>query len=464
MLMEKKDKLIIFQEIFIGIYICVLFAIEIANLYSVLIIGGLAVFSAAYVLTDFFKGANFLRSYKIDFLILFLGINVLSMLVNYKYGLTENILSLFTLFVDFFILYNVGGSRSEKQVNRFFYAVSHVFILLYTSAALFSLMGFCLQHENVFYIGERMFRHGFVENRLFGIFPDPNYAAINCIVVAMICVYYAIKNNDKLITFFYYSFAAINLCYMILSGSRTGMLSLLGGILVCGYFYAFRKYRHKESRVRRQAICVATAIIMTAIALVAMEGLRFGLTYIPPVIGAIRGNEMTRPVSLARDDVEQSEDYSNNRLKIWKSAFRVFVSKPLVGTSPRNMTAYAQDQFPASYIATSKYMVHNSLFETLVFSGLMGFTVLCVFIGSCAYHTFKHLYTRPDDHFPEVILGTMIIITMMVSSLTLSALFYNRGGYNSLFWLSLGYLTYFTCPKRESNTLKISKKLFRLGE
>lgn len=460
----RQSKLLIFQELFIIFYITVLFAIEVMNLYSLIVLGVVALVAVAYVFTDFFFGKrSIFKTYNIDILVLFLAVNIISIIINFKYGFKENILCLFTLFVDYFILYNMGSDKDEKQVQSLFKIITHYFLLLYTAAVLFSLMGYVMRHSNAFYIGERLFRHGFVENRLFGIFPDPNYASVVSMVLAMICLYYLFKSRDIFIKTLYGIGVFLHLCYIILSGSRTAVLAILVSVMLSGYFFIYRKTKNKDfSTFKKQAVCLLTAITLAFVCYEGIEVLRIGLGYLPVGISYVQGDKKAEPISLVREDVEESEDYSNNRIKIWKSAFTIFKQKPLLGTSPRNLVSYAEHEFPTNYIAISKYMVHNSVFETMVFSGLMGLLLLMIFIFSCAYHTFKHLYQKTEEHFAEVLLGTAVIVSLMVSSMTLSALFYNRGAYNTLFWISIGFLMYYVRPKQEeSNTLKIANKLFK---
>lgn len=467
MLLLNKNRLMTFHKIIIACFICMLYAMELLKCYNVIIILVIAILSLSYSILNIANECSIFKSYKIDLLILFGIIVVLSMTVNFKYGITDNLLSLFIIFLDYIIFYSIGSKKNELQVKELFSFSTHLVIFFQTALSVFSFLMYSMQLSNVMYIEDSMIRQGFMEGRLFGIFGDPNYSAVISLIVLILCVYYFVKNKDKLHRALYCIAIFANICYMILSGSRTALLSAIISIFIGGYFWTLKKLINKNNKFIKQAICVFSAIFITLISLSAFELTRFGLSFIPSAVSYVQNPNITkemRQLSLAREDVQDTEDYSNNRINIWSSALTIFKQKPLLGTSTRNMVSFAQSEMPATYIATSKYMIHNSFLEVLVFNGLIGFSVMALFICFCAYHTFKHLFTNINDHFPEVLLGTMIIVSLMTSGLTLSGLFYNRGEWNMLFWLTLGYLTFFTCPKEESISFKLLNRIFKQGK
>lgn len=453
--------MLLFQEILIVIYLGLIFIIENTFVYNFLMIVAIALATGVYILGDLRNSRSVLRTYKLDLLLLFMGVNILSMIVNLRYGISDNLFFLFTLILDYFILYSIGANKSEINLKKIFNTVSHTFIILYTLWALLSFFTFCIGYKLSYINEENLIRRGFVDNRLFGFFGDPNYAATNCFAICCLCVYFAFKAKSKLTRGLYIASSCMLIFYLVLSGSRTALLSGYVAIIFGSFFFAYKIFQNKYSFFKRNLLCVMVSVILTFSAIGTVDVLRFALPYIPSGISYFLNHERVEVKTLAREDVEEGEDYSNNRLKIWSAAFDIYKSKPIIGTSPRNLVAYAQKTYPENYIAQSKYMVHNGLFEILVFNGILGFSILCMFIGCCAFRSFQHILTKTNDHFAEVLLGIMVIITLMTSTMTLSGLFYNRGIYNSLFWATLGMLTYYTCPKPKNRTLKLFYKIFK---
>lgn len=463
MLNIKQDRAYFFHIVFMISYAVFLFFFDIIYYNNTLLLAVLAVISLCYVFFDLKSRQACLSTYKIDTLVLFTVINIISAVINIRYGFSDNIFCMFTFFTNYIVFYSISGYKSESLMQQLFKVVTHTMILFYTGAVLFSMLQFAADISHVRYSDIVNMRQGFIDARLFGIFSDPNYASVCCLVLAMICIYYLYKTKDRLYKWVYGICSLLFYFYVILSGSRTAVLCIIGSFAVGGYFFGYKHFYKKNwSSIKKHSVCVLTGILITCSAYGITEITQAGLSYVPMAVSYFTDDpETTAPVSLVREDVADNDDVTNNRFTIWAGAFEVFKLTPLFGTSPRNFVAYARDKLPAGYIAQTGYAVHNSIFETFVLSGFLGGGLFLLFIFSCAYHTFKHLYTKPEENFPEVFLGTVIIIVMMISALTLSMLFHNRCTYNMLFWLTMGFLTYYTCPKdRESMTLKIFNRFF----
>ena len=70
-------------------------------------------------------------------------------------------------------------------------------------------------------------RMGFLGNRLFGVFPDPNFGATISVVVILLSVYYIKTNSNRAFTLFNSLNILLQLMFISLSGSRTALIVLL---------------------------------------------------------------------------------------------------------------------------------------------------------------------------------------------------------------------------------------------
>src|SRR5699024_5838668 len=129
-----------------------------------------------------------------------------------------------------------------------------------TSIALylfFAHVNFSMPVKTLYY-GMRI---GFYENRLYGIFVDPNYAC----TISLICILFAIRNiikNKKIIQRTLYSFIAlIQFSYVALSGSRSGIIQLMAATFFGVFFvYLYKNYTNRKFVATKLVQAVLSAI------------------------------------------------------------------------------------------------------------------------------------------------------------------------------------------------------------
>ena len=157
----------------------------------------------------------------------------LSSLTNIRYGMVDNLKTMVWTCIHLFLVYSIvprlGGEKGERFVRRVLWGIG----ALWTVCVLISVA------QYVFQISYREMMHadlwkrqGFVDNRLFGLFSDPNAAALMSICLVFAIIY--LMETDKCVWKRCIGVGAVVLhcAYIILSGSRTAVICLLIGAAV----------------------------------------------------------------------------------------------------------------------------------------------------------------------------------------------------------------------------------------
>ncbi len=411
-----------------------------------------AMFGAAVVCLNLFTRRVFLTAKNVVWLALFLAICTLSSVVNAKYGVIGNVRNLVWLAISFFLLYPIDPTRTLDSVKKEIKYVGNILITVWFLACGASLAMFALQvgyYADVY--PDSFARMGFIEGRLFGVFEDPNYAA----VVAMIAIIYSIfnfKNTEKKwLKAFYVCGICANFCYIVLSGSRTTEVTAIIIVFLAAYFLLLKKYDNVKAKVFfKQFTLILAAILCSAALILSFIFARKALSYLPGVVGtpfksvSVAEQKPRRHIDITRDDVSNTADISNCRFKIWLSAFEVFKSKPFLGTSPRNLRAYAKAAFPNGFIAQRSYAVHNAYLDVLTSTGLLGAVLMLIFLLKYVLDVFKFLFVKIDNkNYGLVLYSFLNVATVAISAFFLSEIFFVNTIGVLTFWLNLGYSHYF---------------------
>lgn len=405
----------------------------------------LAIFGTIVLVVDFFTRILKKNRWTYDtLLILIILIMGISSLVNIKYGLFGNLKFITWEALYFFLVYDNGISSTKKNTDRLLSLVSGILITLWTSLVIVSLGMFLTQyHYSVQLSRVNPLRIGMLEGRLFGVFSDPNYGSVMCVVTIFLSLYYLFNKkytNKWLLTGIYISIF-LNVSYIVLSGSRNGLITLLATSFVFVFFSMYQYQMNKKTSILVNILLsILSGLATIAVIYVVTKLIKTGWSYFPQFFEKKQvGNAGQGRVDLTRPDVTQSSDVSNLRFTIWKSAVEIFQSSWLFGTSPKNMIAYAQDVLPHTYIAQRNFSVHNAYLNTFASTGILGGVTFIVFILTKAARIISYLF-KPINEF----LNTRIVYCICgVFALAFSGFFHNEmilvnisGAF--LFWFLLG--------------------------
>ncbi|ROX74419.1 O-antigen ligase domain-containing protein [Enterococcus faecium] len=417
--------------------------------YDTLLFTLITVWAALITAVDIFTKNFSLK--KADYLLLaFILAILLSTFLNGPSGIVDNIKLVIWQFIYLFVVFRIGREDHFKQIIPMF---EKILLACWNLLALISLGMFALNYSYVqeldkFYNG---FRAGFVENRLYGVFSDPNFAGATSVAVIFLAVKLLMTNKNKMAKIYSIVTILLQFAYIILSGSRTAEIALV----LCAYFAIFFIVYNRFGKTIASKLLLA--VICGIIGTGAVLGIAEAGKYVAPKLINITARYVPRKsenpdkdqnsISLKREDVVNKDDVSNNRFALWKSSFEIFQSSPLVGSSPRNLVNYAQKELPNTFIARKKQTSHNFIFYLLATTGLLGTIPLLVFLGIKIWNTLRQLFMRTIKDYDSYVLNTMAVLAILISAMFLTELvLVNKIG-SFIFWLYLGGISAFEYTK-----------------
>lgn len=110
--------------------------------------------------------------------------------MNLKYGYSENIKLIMWQLIFFFMIYQFGKDYS----SNFFQSIYLDTFIGMVLANLVSLYWFVIQYGIKIPIKYKYYpvRLGWLGNRLFGVYTDPNFGAVISLIVIIIAIYYLV--------------------------------------------------------------------------------------------------------------------------------------------------------------------------------------------------------------------------------------------------------------------------------
>lgn len=384
-------------------------------------------------------------------LLIFCAVCGISCVLNFRYGIVNNVKTMVWLSIQFFVLFIVGYATKEEWAKKFLCQIGKISSAIWFVGVMISLVQFLFQVKYTAPFSEFRRRQGFVDSRLFGIFSDPNYAAVTSLVIIVFCYFLYKGAKRPIIKKYYLTNIIVQILYIILSGSRT---ALIEGVLLA-FFLAYFEERNKrylqgESRVKRKALCRGVIGALLSVALIVtipfpMKGIaKVGVSLRRLVL---QDSEMDKEIDLDREDVSL-ENVSNNRTDIWASALNVSKESRIFGLSPRNMISYARENYPDSFIAETGYETHNGYLAVFVGVGVIGFGVMVTFAIFLVQAIIKYVKRMQKNKYDDEVLLTFAIIALIaISTMMLQDIFFVNTYSAAIFWLFLGCLLNLLEPK-----------------
>ena len=353
-------------------------------------------------------------------LLLFVAVCLVSSLLNFQYGITDNLKTIVWTCIYFFVIYTC--STCNVGLNCL------LFLIINFLQVAVSLAQYVLHIGYVADFSQYDRYQGFINNRLFGIFTDPNYAAVLAAISLFISVFWMFRMQSKWQKALLIINGLVQYIFILLTGSRTGLV-------VCAVilFLSVILFLRKSKPLFKTAVL---AVALTAVFLFVCKPVTDLLS-----LGSEKafGDNDTH-YSLDRQDVTENTDISNSRFAMFKTGFDMFLDRPLFGVSPRNIASYAAKNFPDSIIATSSkhYTTVHSLYVQLPAStGIAGTAVMLVFIIK-TLRKIRGMLRLEGDAYQKACAAFIICAAIAVqAALCLDILFVSLPS-TTLFWMMLG--------------------------
>lgn len=426
-------------------------------LYQILVFAGILILVA-----DFFTSGVFLKSKYSTVLVLFYLACAVSIAVNLSYDVVGNLKVVAWMMIQTFVFASMDKEQSREHHLKWFRYVTESFSFVWFVGAVWS---FCLF---LFGFGRTVVnpdstaattRVGFVEGRLFGVFRDPNYAAL-CILFSMLMILCNMfLHKEKLPAKIYHVLLLVfDFIYVLLSRSRTAVICIVTGVAVASLFLAARFFltRKDLSFVKRWGATLLAVVAATTVGFYATELSNDGLDRLYVAMGTYHNigetstQENQKDLSkeelleeLVRPDVDLDNIASSgSRSKIWSDYFQVFLKKPVFGTGPRNALTFCEEWFPDSFVAQRDYSVHNGYLSLLVSTGVVGTAVMAVFLFLVVKDVLSYLIRRikkEDELYVPIVILTVLLYIGAISAFPMIAVFFSNSACDAIFWFALGY-------------------------
>ncbi|MGX7203432.1 hypothetical protein BCR22_13760 [Enterococcus plantarum] len=383
-------------------------------------------------------------------LLLFTLVMIVSSIVNGPTGLVANFKLIIWEVLFFFVVYELG----KKNQKDLFKLVEKVLVFTWLILVIISLGMFFVQFKytaplDKLYYGIRM---GFVENRLYGVFVDPNYAATISVVAICFSLHLFKEAKSKLYKGILIASIIFEFFFVVLSGSRTATVEILGITVVWVFFYSYYS--------KRTTVLLKRLVISSVLTVVAVVGLYLTMEVTQKVslvsakavskVIVIKSNDQDN-ISLDRPDTGEDSDISNSRFKLWNSAIEIFESTPVIGTSPKGILPYAQKNLPNTWISQKEQTPHNFFFFLLATTGVLGTIPFILFVLYNMIKTLITLFKMNTRNYKEYLFQSLIVLTILISAcLITDIVLVNRLG-AMMFFLYIGRLN----SKNEKETSEI---------
>ena len=406
---------------------------------------GMTLLGVLLGLYNFFVKKAYLFVRKIEYLIIFFAMNIITSLLVMKYGFSTNIKNLVVFFIYFFAIYPIFQNFSREKSRILFNVFFSVITVANTVGVFLSLVQFfMLIGYRVFDYKGLLIRQGFVESRLFGILASPNYLSIISLIV-IIYLWMRLSALNKIVKTLAISSIVLNFAYIVLSGSRTTYICLV----VAAFLYSLIKFEYSN-----KAKSFVTVLLTVGLVFLSYNGVKYSSDlYLKAHSAEIQLNKEkgeNNNLTLERTDTSE-ENISNNRFAIWQSTASFIPKRPLFGYSAGNWYELGKTYDASAYIIKEHYLTHNGYLEVLFYNGILGFLPFAAFMISFIWASIKKFLKDKKDKITdnELVSGLLMTVVILISNLFLSSTLYGISLLGCILFIISGYYFSVISKKRD---------------
>ncbi|MFS9014793.1 LicD family protein [Streptococcus infantis] len=406
---------------------------------------GMTLLGVLLGLYNFFVKKAYLFVRKIEYLIIFFAMNIITSLLVMKYGFSTNIKNLVVFFIYFFAIYPIFQNFSREKSRILFNVFFSVITVANTVGVFLSLVQFfMLIGYRVFDYKGLLIRQGFVESRLFGILASPNYLSIISLIV-IIYLWMRLSALNKIVKTLAISSIVLNFAYIVLSGSRTTYICLV----VAAFLYSLIKFEYSN-----KAKSFVTVLLTVGLVFLSYNGVKYSSDlYLKAHSAEIQLNKEkgeNNNLTLERTDTSE-ENISNNRFAIWQSTASFIPKRPLFGYSAGNWYELGKTYDASAYIIKEHYLTHNGYLELLFYNGILGFLPFAAFMISFIWASIKKFLKDKKDKITdnELVSGLLMTVVILISNLFLSSTLYGISLLGCILFMISGYYFSVISKKRD---------------
>lgn len=419
----------------------------------VLTAGGLLVLSCMVM-----QAGKYKDMYHIKLNLLFILSYVLSSVCTYRYGFTDNIKECIWLLLSMVVLYAAAYCYTPEEIKKEFRVLSVVWVIYCTVVNAISISMVVWGREYgvpTYYEGVKGYKViGFKWGRLWGLYDDPNHGATIAAVAIILALYLIRSTEKKWLKAVWVLTIPVQFVYISLSDSRTGLVTLIVITFLWTAVSMYFRDRQKGMAAKRAlGIGIVTGVVLSAVVAGAVYECEQQYNVVDKKLEASwKKKNKTPQKPVVSGQVGRKKDLvydaSNGRLDIWKSGFEIAKTSPVYGVSFRNMTAYAEENLPKTYLVNNgegvKYdSLHNAAMDILVSQGIIGIIIVLLIVFTTV-RLMKRKLGSVEVQDRELMLACFTALAAMgAGSMFLSMVFYLNAPQTYIFWLCFGYFVTF---------------------
>ena len=440
----------------------------------------ITVFGAVVVLNRLTHIKDYINKYTIV-LFLFLSSYFISSIVMREYGIVENAKAMVWMTIQYFILFATDKNKSSLEIKKEMDIISIIFIIYTFICSIVGILMMFFNYGIYKIVNDVGIMAGFVDNRLWGVYSDPNYGAVFAVISIFLSIYYLKKLDKTILKTGLIANIIVEFLYICFSDSRTGKAAFICSAFVFVFIELYREGKiavnKKEfyfSGVKKLFICTFYGLVIASLIFVSIPATlkvanKIKVQDLNQVTGSIfivNASTMDSNISISpnalykmetvqvkldndnmqigRDrDKIKSENFTSNRFGIWKSAYEIFKTTPVVGTTFRHINDYAVKNLPETFLAqpgSDFHSMHNFLVDIMVSQGSIGLLLIFAFITFALKDVLTKVKYIKDDDYRLYCFVFSSLTAILVSMMFYSEAFYMNTGGAFLFWTFLGYI------------------------
>lgn len=455
------------------------------------------VFGAVILLAALFRYKKYKLNTILITIFLFCGSYLLSSLIMSKYGISSNIKGFIWLIFESIIIFSLCKKNIEDKYLIWFLKLFITISVLYSLISIImALSGYMYYPTNI--DQNNLIPGGMAHGRLYGMYSDPNYGSVISIIAIISTFYIYINKKSKINLIFAIMFSLINIVYISLSGSRTGILTITIASIIIGFLIS-----HKLVKIKSNLFNIFISLFISGLSCFVVIAILFS---IGPIydnvivqICAQNGGSITDPkhaftvaiadkirnenniadpyqataksdnnqnstenksnndgsnANRAIDPADVNTEHSgllgrdeskggvtNNRSELWKDALNLFIKSPIIGVSNRNYNAYAKEFIPDSLTAKAGFTSsHNSILDVLASQGIIGILIWLFFLAIITWTLIKNTLSSKGIAYYKYTFLLSIFSVIFVSSLLIPDMIYVNSVSSVFFWYVFGHL------------------------
>lgn len=164
---------------------------------------------------------------------------------------------------------------------------------------------------------------------------------------------------------------------------------------------------------------VLSAWLAILAALTLMIWLRFGARGVVLWIGALTCIGLLLEPTVAAIIAQRAGSPDVDRLKLWQSALVVWTKSPVLGVGPGNFASYMEtyNAFPLGLVLQGYQQAHDIFLEILAEDGIVGLTLLAVFVWLVTRTLLRFKAITPLAGFARTAALGLLVTTAVIASL-----------------------------------------------